>query len=297
MVGCNYPGLSGDPTPTVTVRLPPPFITSGSSDSATPSGGTGPTALPSPTPFLTPTPRSESPEEEAPGFQSPGLFIEPDMGELGESIVVTGGGFEPGEEVSLYWTVPDEQPGQAFQTIEADEEGGFRLTTTVPTTWPGRAPQSGDFLQLQAVAGFYACWANFRYVTRFGSQPTLTQTYTNTTYGYAIDLPGGWSWDDSDTANVTFNLPSGPAEGFIRVEPGSDTNAIVGQVMQEIAPAASPAPVQAMLGATMGTQAATGDGRVVWFIPDGDRVVVLSFWDDTFHDYAQITTTFRFMGN
>lgn len=288
LIGCHFPGTSAETTFTPAVPVLSPTVTPAPT-------AAGPTPLPSPTPLLTPTPMP-TPAETAP-VSGPGIALQDNMGEPGEQVIITGSGFVPSEAISLHWTAPDGALTDPFETITADEEGAFTLITTVPTAWPGGEPQEGDFLQLRAVTGYYTYWANFRYVERFVPGATLVLNYTNPTYGYAVDLPNSWEWDDDDETNVTFSAPTGTSGGFIRVAAGGDAAAVAQALMPEIAPGQTVTLVQGMLGASSGVQVTTSQGQVVWFVPSGGQTVIVSFWNDAGSDYAIITTSFRFTGS
>ena len=285
------------------VTLAPPTLT------PSPTDNLAPTALPAPTEIvpLTPTPQGAEGQAAsgtpapASALGGPGISINPQLGEPGETIVVTGSGFPPNSTITLHWGPVNGPIGPVYWEVQSDATGAFTVGLIVlpADRWPGGAPREGDFLQLRATSpnmGGAYYWANFRYVKRFNPVTSLVQTYTNEEYGYAIDLPNGWrwSWDENEgTDDVRFTAPSGVGKGFILVLSASSAGAVIPSVMSAEFPGQTYTTAEATLGAYPGTSATTANGRTVWFIPRGGRVYVLSFTDDNGQFYLIIASSFR----
>lgn len=318
--GCNLFNLGGQPatdeTPAAEAATPaiptpatlaPTLDTALSTPTATPTGASGdlaPTPIPPPTEIAPPTVEGEeggTPAPATPDISGPGISINPALGEPGEVVHVDGDGFGPYAAVTLHWCAPDGPTGPVYWDEMADENGSFEVDLIVPPAaqWPGGAPKEGDMLQLRAKSeklGDYYYWANFTYVKRFIPAETLVQTYTNTDYGYAIDLPNAWtwSWEEDDTSDVRFLSPSAKGRGFIRVVNTSDMGAAVSAVMAAEATGQSYTTEQKQLGAHTGVEAKAGNGLIVWFISHGGRIYALSFTKDNGEFHAIIASSFRF---
>jgi hypothetical protein len=313
--GCS---LTGGGTPvaelTPTPTAPPPTPTLVLAPTLPPAGAeatsAAPTPLPPPTEIPAETPVSgtaeatpEAGETAAPTVvptpddDQPGISIRPDLGEPGEAITVTGSNFQPFTDIKLHWAGLEGPHGPVVETIRIDENGAFQITLTVPPAdqWPGRPAVEGDFIQLRAVVSpttYY--WANFRYVKRYQPGVTLVLTYTSEAYGYAVDLPNGWSWNEEQEFRVVFRAPSGVGWGFIRAVDLVDVNAAIPAVMQAEAPDKGYTTAEGTLGAYPGVQVTTADGLVVWFISGQGRVYAISFTDDSGQFYTVVASSFRF---
>lgn len=309
----------GQPTPTIELAptlppgtvdpaaMSPPTLTPGAEGEqaadAAADAGTEPTAMPAPTEIV---PEGEEGEEgDAPVNPElvipvgPGVSIEPQLGEPGELVMVDGDGFEPGEEVFLYWTARDGTIGsEPYYEITADENGSFSVGLLVlpADQWPNAPPNEGDQLQLRAYTkklGDFYYWADFMYVKRFNQNTSLVLTYYSDMYPYEIDLLNLWTWDDEEEENVRFASGSGIGKGFIRVVEGASMTSTIKAVMQVEAPGQTYTTEEKTLGAYQGIEAVASNGLVVWFIPGSNRIYVVSFTDDAGNFSTLIASSFR----
>jgi hypothetical protein len=222
--------------------------------------------------------------------------MEPNLGELNQSVRITAYGFVPDSIVALHWTQPGVAPGgAAFQTVKVDDSGEFAVTVTVPTIWPGGTPTEHAFIELRAVGEEnHQAWASYAYVPPFQPFVAPGDTYTNSTYGYAVDLPSGWGGLDSNPADVLFG-PGGAANGsFIRVVADPDVNAVIDAIMAEVASGQSYAAEDGLLGALSGQRVVVDDGQVYWFLEQGGSTYVLHFVADDAAVAEFTYSTFRF---
>lgn len=288
------PTLGAQPTATATPQatvtpMPTAVPTDTEEPEETTTGGT-PTPLPGPTRIGT---QEDEEGEETPsatrGSTQPGISISPQLGEPGDVTKVDGDGFEPGETVSLYWVAPGSSTatGTPYYELDADDEGSFTVDLIVlpAERWPGGPPQDGDEIQLQAVApsldgGYY--YANFKKLTH-EANTALALTYESEDYGYQIQVLNGWEWDwqNDDTSNVRFSSASGSGSGFVRVENGTNVDALIPTVMGEEFPGQTYTTGLLGAGSYPGTQATLENGRTVQFIPSGGQTYVLSFVSDS----------------
>ncbi|MBN1429779.1 MAG: hypothetical protein JXB07_15525 [Anaerolineae bacterium] len=318
LVGCNFPGSTSGideedldvanketaPTPTLAMLAP-----------TLPATTPIPTVLPitptptefEPTPLPAPTqivPSTLEPDITGTPVQTgPVLTMNPALGEPGDIVVIEGTGFPAKVHVTLHWGPVGGPPGPLYWELDADENGMFSEGLIVPPAnkWPGGSPKERDLFQLQArwdekVEGLMTTFfrfANFTYVKRFVPDVSLILTCDNRTYGYKIDVPNGWSWDESEKANIRFKAPSGSAWGFVRVQKVADVNAAIQTVMADEAPGQTFSSAAATLGAYEGTQVTASNGMIVWFIPSGGRVYSLSFTNDSGQFFMLIAASFR----
>lgn len=295
---------------TLAPTLPPESAGGGAASPAAPEGGgstsLAPTPLPPPTQIGAGTPGAVGTGTAtiAPpaGGSGDGISIDPQLGEPGEIIVVNGSGFAPSEKVSLHWAKPDGPTGPVYYELTTDESGNFNVGLIVPPaeSWPGGAPKEGDYIQLRAKSaslGDFYYWANFRYIKRFNPVTSLVQTYTNSTYGYAIDLPNAWtwSWKGDDTSDVRFYAPS-PQKGwgFIRVLNTGNVQSAIDTIMAAEFSGQTYTKKDIGAGKYPGTEIKTSGGTVVWFVPSGSRTYVLTFTDNEGKFYQLVAASFRF---
>lgn len=189
--------------------------------------------------------------------------------------------------------------GPVYWEIDADANGAFIIDLRVPPAekWPGGSAKDRDLFQLQArwvvdKAENYVFY-NFTYVKRFSPETSLVLTYSSKTYGYKLDVPNNWKWDDADAANVRFNAPTGNAKGFVRTLASTDVDAAIQTVMAAEAPGQTFASTSATLGAYSGTQVTAANGMVVWFISSGGRIYALSFVDGNGQFFTIVAASFR----
>lgn len=262
------------------------------------------TPLPPPTelPLVTPPTATVIPTITPTPTRDPNVLtvlMEPNLGDLETLVRLEGLGFEPESEVELFWTEPDEKPsGAPDATVETDEAGTFKATLTVPAVWPGGTPEERDLLELRAVGDEgRSAWATYTYVVPFTGFVAPASTYTNTVYGYSVDLPPGWVAQDADAANVLFGPEGETAASFIRVISEADVGAAIATVMDEVAAGASYDIEDSKLGAEEGKRVTVTDsGQVYWFLGQGGRTYALHFVADD-ATVAEFTyTTFRFSG-
>ncbi|MBN1312373.1 MAG: hypothetical protein JXB30_13225 [Anaerolineae bacterium] len=320
LAGCNFPGAptgteggppevaeEGNlPTPTVyqlapTLPATTPIPTAGPV-TPTPATELAPTPLPAPTQIV---PSTMEPETTGtPAQEGPVLTMNPAVGEPGDIVIIDGSGFPAGVHVTFHWGAVGGPPGPVYWELDADENGMFSEGLIVPPAnkWPGGSPKERDLFQLQArweekVEGmqvtFYR-FANFTYIKRFNPETSLVLTCENLTYGYKIDVPNGWTWDDSEDDNFRFSAPSGNAKGFVRVLEGTDVNVAIQTVMAEEAPGQTFSSAAAAIGAHNGTKVTAANGLIVWFIASNGRIYALSFTKDDGQFYEIIAASFRF---
>jgi hypothetical protein len=320
LASCNFPGATTDtkesvseaaaegnlPSPTAMTLAPtlPATTPVPTVNPVTPTLATelAPTPLPPPTQIV---PSTMEPEASGtPVQEGPILTMNPAVGEPGDIVIIDGSGFQAGIHVTLHWGPVGGPPGPVYWELDADENGMFSEGLIVPPAnkWPGGSPKERDLFQLQArweetmdglPVTFYR-FANFTYVKRFNPETTLILTCENLTYGYKLDVPNGWSWDDSEDDNFRFSAPSGIGKGFVRVLEGADVNAAIQTVMAEEASGQTFSSAAAALGAHSGTKVTADNGLVVWFIPYNGRVYALSFTNDSGQFYEIIAASFRF---
>jgi len=289
------------PTAEPTATPPPPPTTTPlptATPEPTPTRST-PTPLPEPT-RIGPTQQGNEGEATRTPSGSAGISIEPNLGRPGDTVTISGDGFAPGEVVTLHWAALDGTGMTAFEEVEADENGSFTRRIAVPpaANWPGGPAQEGDQLQIRATSAslgegnFY--YANFRYLTPFGVADTPALPYENQDYSYRIEVPDGWTWSwvTGDTSDVRFSSTSGSGNGFIRVESGTDVEALIPVIMAEEFPGQGYTTGLLGAGAYPGTQATTDSGRTVQFIPSGGRTYVLSFVADNGQPMWSVIGTF-----
>lgn len=260
------------------------------------------TPIPSPTELLPVTPPTAAPTPTIspaatldPNVAS--VIMTPNLGELGQEIRITAQGYVPNSSVDLYWTPPVTAPGGTPDlSVEADEEGAFAVTLDVPLDWPNGPPAEHEALQLHAlgVEG-RAAWAAYTFVPLFEEFVAPGGTYTNETYGYALDLLPEWIADDSNGANVGFGSPDGPAGSFVRVVENATVDEVVTQVMEEVAPGAAFVSEETLLATEQATRISVSDsGLVYWFAAHSGRTYVVHFVADDPADAAFTVSTFRF---
>jgi hypothetical protein len=325
--GCNLLRLAGGEEPTVeetpaadaedaqpeatALTLAPTLPAGGEGEAASEAapeesgGDLAPTPLPEPT-QITPAASEggEEGESEKPKIPSPGeiagISINPQLGEPGDIITVDGSGFAPSEKVTLHWAASGGETGPVYVEVEADSNGNFNVGLIIPPgdQWPGGPPKDLDILQLRARSeslGDFYYWANFRYLERFDPITSLVQTFTNTDYGYAIDLPNAWTWkwEDDETFDVRFTSPSGIGKGFIRIANTTKASEAINAIMPLEAPGETYTTEEIGAGSYPGTQVKASNGLVVWFIPSSVRTYAISFMDDAGNFYEIIAASFR----
>lgn len=313
--------LPGQPTPTIELAptlppgtvdpeaMSPPTLTPGpegeqAGDAA--AGDGAPTAMPAPTEIVPEGGEAAEGDSEDEPINpeliipvGPGVSIDPQLGEPGELVMVDGDGFEPGEEVFLYWIARDGTIGsEPYFEITADENGSFSVGLLVlpADQWPNAPPNEGDQLQLRAYTkklGDYYYWADFMYVKRFDQNTSLVLYYYNDTYPYEIDLLNLWTWYDEEQDNVRFEAPSGIGKGFIRVVEGASMASTIKAVMAVEAPGQTYTTEDKTLGAYQGTEVVATNGLTVWFIPGSGRIYAVSFTDDAGNFSTLIASSFR----
>lgn len=314
LTGCSFPGLPGgaDEAATETAAAipspsPSPFPTQ-LPPTLTPTGTptptvAAPTEIPAPTQIIPATVAADvTGTPGTPGAPAPssgaGITITPAVGEPGDAVIVNGSGFPANAHVTLHWGPVGGPHGPVYWELDADASGAFVIDLLIPPAakWPGGAPKERDLLQLQARSeaiddNFY--FANFTYVKRFNPQTSLVLAYANKTYGYKLDVPNGWKWDDADAANVRFSAPSGNARGFVRTLTSTDVNAAIQTVMAAEASGQTFTSTTASLGAYNGTQVTAANGLIVWFISSGGRIYALNFVDGNGQFFTTVAATFR----
>lgn len=289
--------------------MSPPTLTPGpegeqAADAAAAEGG--PTAMPAPTEIQPEgEAAAEGETEDAPVNPEliipvgPGVSIDPQLGEPGELIMVKGDGFEPNEDVFLYWTARNGTIGdEPYFEITTDENGSFSVGLYVPGAdkWPNNPPKEGDQFQLRAYTdnlGDYYYWADFMYVERFDQNTSLVLNYYSDKYPYEVDLLNLWNWDDEEEENVRFTSGSGIGKGFIRVIEGASMSSTIKAVMAAEAPGQTYTTEGKTLGAYQGTEAVASNGLTVWFIPGNNRIYAISFTDDAGNFSLLIASSFR----
>jgi hypothetical protein len=225
--------------------------------------------------------------------------MEPNLGELDQQIRIAASGYIPDSAVSLFWVQPGASPGGSpFTTVEADEAGEFAVTLDVPGDWPGGPPADHDALELHAVGEEgRAAWAAFTYVPLFEEFVVPEETYTSSTYGYALDLPPGWVADDADPANVIFGPQDGAKASFVRVVSSGVVDDAVADVMAQVAPGEAYVTEEILFATEQATRVTvSSSGLAYQFVAHNGRVYMLHFVADD-ETVAQFTaSTFRFTG-
>ncbi len=249
---------------------------------------TAPTSIPAPTEIAAPT---ESAEVGGPSIEvnsSPGIALSETLGLPGETVRVTGAGFEPNEPISLHWSDPDGGLGPVATNTIADENGEMvDVTLAVPPSeqWPGGSAEEEDFIQLRAKsetwddAQYY--WANFRYIVRFNPGAAVLP-YLNETFGNGLTLPNGWAWDyeDDEQTRVNFTGPSGGG-GFVYIVSGSTLTEAIDAIMAEVAAGQNYNTTPGTIGGYTGTEAITDGGFKVIFVERGGNIYAIRIADAT----------------
>jgi hypothetical protein len=73
----------------------------------------------------------------------PTLAISPGSGGSGATATVTGKAYGPGENVNIYWNCSNSCTGTPLASPQADDNGGFTATVTIPSTTYGTYTISG----------------------------------------------------------------------------------------------------------------------------------------------------------
>lgn len=307
--------------------IEPPTLTP--DPDGTPTPDLAPTPLPDPTeivpefqenPDLTqtatagppPAGDAEGEDAEAQGGSAvdrsgTGIFIEPQLGEPNEIILVTGFGFQPNEEITLHWSPLNGDTGPEYTRFDADEAGGFERLVRVPPAenWPGGPPDELDYIQMRAIAESdedFIHFANYRYVIRFGSPTGLVLTFNNPDLPYTVQFPNGWAWnwtipegqEAGGADNVRLVSPGGN-NGFIRVVSAASAEAGAATIMAAEAPGQPFQTTAASVGAVPGLQTTTGD-LTVYFFAQGGRVYGLGFRSTAQDVMSAIVGSFRITG-
>ena len=228
----------------------------------------------------------------------PGISLTPALGEPGETTLVNGSGFAPGETVTLHWGKPGQDTGPEYWSVEASEQGNFEVGLIVPTSdlWYGGAGE-GDYLELRAVAeslDFNYFWASFRWIERFDPVETLALEFENPDWDYSITVPFGWTWtwEGEDSHNVRFRSGTGRGEGWIRIATTTNVDAAINAIMDAEGLTES-SREDKVLGNFPGTQVNLADGTYVWFVPARERVYVLYIIDDNGNMFDASMITFK----
>jgi hypothetical protein len=313
LTGCNFSGIPGGseeapletpspgpstPTlaPTLSTATPVPTVIP---PTITPTAVTelAPTEIPAPTQIVPGTAAPDTTGTPA-ASSGPGITLNPAVGEPLDAIIVNGSGFPANAHVTLHWGPVGGPPGPVYWELDADANGAITIDLRIPPAekWPGGSAKERDLLQLQARSealddDYY--FANFTYVKRFNPQTSLVLTYSSKIYGYKLDVPNNWKWDDADAANVRFSAPSGNAKGFVRTLDGADVNAAIQTVMAAEVSGQTFTSTAAALGAYNGTQVTAANGLVVWFISSGGRIYALNFVDGNGQFFTIVAATFR----
>jgi hypothetical protein len=321
LTGCNLPGGSNATEGVVETFAPPPSLTPASitlaptlplttavptvtpvTTTSTVDAALAPTALPAPTQIAPVT--AAAGVTGTPGTQvaaapsGPVLALNPPLGEPLDAIIVNGSGFPANAHITLHWGPVGGPHGPVYWEVDADANGSFTQDLLIPPAakWPGGSPKERDLLQLQARSQAMKdnyVFANFTYVKRFVPETSLVLAYANQTYGYKLDLPNNWKWDDADTANVRFTAPSGGAKGFVRTLTGSDVNAAIQTVMAAEAAGQTYSSGAGSVGVNTSTQVTAANGLVVHFISSGGRIYAVSFTDGAGKFFNLIASSFR----
>ena len=199
---------------------------------------------------------------------------------------------------ALHWA----RPGMALignpaMQVDVDSFGAFEVTLTVPISWPGGIPADHDSIELHAIGiEDREAWAAYAYMPPPIEYVAPGGTYTNETYGYAVDLPSGWTAQEADPVNVIFGPPGGVFNSFIRVSFNSDPNAVIDALMAEFAPGLLLGIEEGQLGVESGTRVTvTDDRQIYWFVPHNGRTYVLHFDAPEGSSSDLIYSTFRFI--
>lgn len=315
--GCNFPGAPdvvgegvietfapiSSPSPSSITLAPtlPPVTTVQTviPITATPTvdAALAPTEMPAPTQIVPATAAADTTGTPAAPV-GPGITLNPAVGEPGETILVNGSGFAASAHVTLHWGPVGGPHGPVYWELDVDANGSFSVGLIVPPAnkWPGGSAKERDLFQLQVRSETMDdnyVFANFTYVKRFVPETSLVLAYANQTYGYKLDLPNNWKWDDADTANVRFTAPSGGAKGFVRTLTGSDVDAAIQTVMAAEAAGQTYSSGAGSVGVNTSTQVTAANGLVVHFISSGSRVYAVSFTDGSGKFFTLIASSFR----
>lgn len=234
-----------------------------------------------------------------------GLVMDPNLGEPTDVVLVIGFGFEPGEEVTLYWAPTSGDRGAEDARIDADSNGEFERLVMIPPPdeWPSGPPDELDYIQMRAYSPsleegeFY--FANFRYIPRFGTEAGLVLEFNNPDFPYSVGTPNAWTWewdigeseDPRPADDVRFAGPNGES-GFIRVFESSNVSDVILTVMsQEFDDEYTTE--DATVGAYPGTQASIDGGDLVLFIPNDGLVYAVSFSQPNGMTINTILSSFR----
>lgn len=294
----------------------------GSTDGSVDEDNRAPTPLPEPTPIPAAGEEAdgegsedetdgegEEEAEEAPAVEFDrsgiGLVMDPNLGEPTDVVLVIGFGFEPGEEVVLYWAPLDGERGAEDARIDADSNGEFERLVMIPPAdeWPNGPPAELDYVQMRAYAPSLAegeyYFANFRYIPRFGGVQGLVLFFENPDFPYSVEAPNAWTWEwDIGTGetpepadDVRFRGPNGET-GFIRVFNATNVDSVIAAVMDQEFDA-NYTTETATVGAYPGTQAVTDGGNLVLFIPANGFVYAVSFSQSNGQPLNNMLSSFR----
>lgn len=304
LVGC---GGEEDPTaePATATAAPDPFsltpIFATAIPTATQEGmDTAPTSIPAPTEIAAPTESSEVSGPSIDVESAPGIVLSETLGLPGETVTVSGSGFEPDEPISLHWSDPNGGLGPVATNTVADETGEMvDVTLEVPPSdqWPGGSAEEEEFIQLRAKSETWAdtqyYWANFRYIVRFNPGAAVLP-YLNETFGNGLTLPNGWAWDyeDDEQTRVNFTGPSGGG-GFVYIVSGSTMTETIAAIMGEVAAGQSYSITPGTIGGYTGTEAVTTGGFKVIFVERGGNIYAIRIADASgaFNDSIANTVT------
>lgn len=262
-----------------------------------------PTPLPAPTQIsvATDVPASDEEETQVPSSSTAnkGLTMSPQLGGPGDIVMVTGVGFAAGEMVSLHWAPTDGATGPVYWELEADANGRIEVGLIIPPAdkWPRQPLEERDLIQLRAKSpslGNAYLWINFTYIPPVNAVTSLVLLYENKEYGYQLMVPNlwKWGWTDDDESDVRFQSPDSTGTGFAIVLNGSDETAVIPGIMASEFPGESYTTAPVSVGSYPGSEATTGDGQVVQFIPSGGKIYVISFTDINGNPAYNILSTF-----
>jgi hypothetical protein len=116
----------------------------------------------------------------------PSINLSPASGGAGTPVTVSGGGFPANLPVGVYLGVFGDQIGrgsaQRYATGVTDGDGNYRMTLTMPATWPDGSPVAQDRLIVMVASDDFSVQVSdvFNYLLPGPVPPTLTPTPTST---------------------------------------------------------------------------------------------------------------------
>nr|MBN1230212.1 hypothetical protein [Anaerolineae bacterium] len=283
-----------------------PTATTAPTSTLPPQEDRAPTPLPEPTEISAePTLEPDATEDAIvptldPGAVERGIFMSPQLGAPGNIVMVTGYGFPAKAWLTLHWGPADGETGPFYWGVETDEAGQFEVGLIVPpaASWPDPPLEERDLLQLRVFSGALApneyYWANLTYAPT-ADPSALVLAYVNEDYDFKLMLPNQWTWSwiGNDTADVRFQAPDGDGNGFALVVDGTDETAIIPAIMAQEFPGETYTSGSMSVGVYPGTEVTTSTGKVVQFIPNNGRIVIVSFVLSTGDAAYNILGSFR----